>query len=39
MELSSKIASDITIFSKYAKYNKEQEKRESREDICDRKQN
>jgi len=38
MELSSKIASDITIFSKYAKYNKEQEKRESWEDICDRKQ-
>ena len=38
MELSSKIASDITIFSKYAKYKKELKRRESWEDICDRKQ-
>lgn len=36
MELSSKILSDITVFSKYAKYNTQLKRRETWEEICQR---
>lgn len=36
MEISSKILSDITVFSKYARYNKDLGRRETWEEICER---
>lgn len=38
MELSNKIASDITVFSKYAKHLPEENRREAWDEICDRKE-